>query len=59
MNKEVGAIIQARTSSVRLPKKVLKKIGNFEVIEWVIRRTKKSKLLKHECILSRSYMWNY
>ena len=46
MNKEVGAIIQARTSSVRLPKKVLKKIGNFKVIEWVINRTKKSKLLK-------------
>ena len=46
MNKEVGAIIQARTSSVRLPNKVLEKIGNFKVIEWVIKRTKKSKSLK-------------
>ena len=37
------AIIQARTGSNRLPKKVLKKISNITLIEWVIKRVKKSK----------------
>ena len=44
MKQKVGAIIQARTSSTRLPKKVLKKIGEYQVIDWVINRTKNSKL---------------
>ncbi len=44
MNQKVGAIIQARTSSTRLPEKVLKKIGEYQVIDWVINRTKNSKL---------------
>ena len=44
MKQKVGAIIQARTSSTRLPKKVLKKIGEHQVIDWVINRTKNSKL---------------
>ena len=39
----VTAIIQARTGSQRLPKKVLKKIANISLIEWVIKRVKKSK----------------
>ena len=39
------AIIQARTGSNRLPKKVLKKISNITLIEWVIKRVKKSKKL--------------
>ena len=42
--KNVAAIIQARTSSERLPGKVLLKIGEHKVIEWVINRTKKSAL---------------
>lgn len=44
MKPKVGAIIQARTSSSRLPKKVLKRIGEYQVIDWVINRTKNSKL---------------
>ena len=38
----ITAIIQARTGSQRLPKKVLKKIANISLIEWVIKRVKKS-----------------
>lgn len=40
------AIIQARTGSQRLPKKVLKKISNTPLIEWVIKRVKKAKKIK-------------
>ncbi len=37
------AIIQSRMGSQRLPGKMTKKIGNYKVIEWVIKRLKKSK----------------
>ena len=36
-------IIQARTGSRRLPGKVLKKLSNLTLLEWVIKRVKKSK----------------
>ena len=39
------ASIQARTGSTRLPKKMIKKLGNEMVIEWVIKRLKKSEKL--------------
>lgn len=39
-------IIQARTSSRRLPKKVLKKIYNKSILERVVNRIKKSKEIK-------------
>ena len=45
---KIAAIIQARTSSTRLPKKVLKHLpydSNITVLEQVIRRVKKSKKL--------------
>lgn len=45
---KIGAIIQARTSSTRLPEKVLKNLPfdcDITVLEQVIRRLKKSKLL--------------
>ena len=45
MQKIASAIIQARTGSTRLPKKMIKKLGNEKVIEWVIKRLKKSKKL--------------
>ena len=38
-------IIQCRLGSTRLKKKALLKIGSFKIIEWVIRRVKKSKHL--------------
>ena len=43
MKKLNIAIIQARMDSSRLPGKMLKKIGNHLIIEWVIRRLKKTK----------------
>ena len=45
---KIGAIIQARTSSTRLPGKVLKYLpydSNITVLQQVIRRTKKSNLI--------------
>ena len=44
--KSIVAIIQARTGSKRLPRKVLKKISNISLIEWVILRLKKSRRIK-------------
>ena len=38
-------IIQCRLGSSRLKKKALLKIGSYKIIEWVIRRVKKSKKL--------------
>jgi spore coat polysaccharide biosynthesis protein SpsF (cytidylyltransferase family) len=40
----IGIIIQARMESERLPGKMYKKILNKHLLEWVILRTKKSKL---------------
>ena len=45
---KVGAIVQARTSSTRLPNKVLKELpyrSGITVLEQVIRRLSKSKKL--------------
>ena len=39
------AIIQARMDSSRFPSKMKARLGNFSIIEWVILRIKKSKLL--------------
>ena len=44
--KNVVAIVQARVGSERLPGKILKKISNLSLIEWVIKRLKKSKKIK-------------
>ena len=40
MDPKIGIVIQARMGSKRLPCKSLKKIGDFPVIEWVIRACK-------------------
>ena len=41
--RKIGAIIQARMGSTRLPGKVLKKIGEKSILEIVINRIKKSE----------------
>ena len=46
----ITAIVQARTNSTRLPKKVLLKLGSMTVLEQVVRRIKKSKLIKEVII---------
>lgn len=43
MKKKNIAIIQARMKSSRLPGKMLKKIGKYPIIEWVIKRLKMVK----------------
>lgn len=51
---KIGAIIQARTSSTRLPAKVIKNLPydtDVTVLEQVIRRLKKSKML-HKIIIA-------
>jgi len=45
MKKKIVAIIQARLTSTRFPNKVLKKIKNNTILEIIIKRIKKSKLL--------------
>ena len=39
------AVIQVRSSSRRLKKKSLANIGNYKIVDWVIKRTKLSSLL--------------
>ncbi len=45
MNKSVTAIIQARMGSSRLPGKTLEKIGDWTLIELVLKRVSKSTLV--------------
>ena len=40
------ATIQARSSSTRLPSKVLKKIGGITILEILVKRIKKSQKIK-------------
>ena len=39
-------IVQARMGSSRFPEKAIKKISRFMLIEWVLKRVKKSKKIK-------------
>ena len=43
--KRCVLIIQARTGSIRFPKKVLAKINGITLIEQIIKRVKKQKKL--------------
>ncbi len=51
MNKKIGIIIYARTSSKRFPNKIFKKIFEFKMIELIIKRIKKINLKKNDCEL--------
>ena len=42
---KVLGVIQARINSTRLPNKVMLHFNGFPIIEWVVKRSKKSKLL--------------
>ena len=53
MKKLNIAIIQARMNSSRLPGKMFKKIGKYLIIEWVIKRLKKTKSI-NKIILATS-----
>ncbi|MGA1847644.1 cytidylyltransferase domain-containing protein [Deferribacter abyssi] len=59
---KIGAIIQARTSSTRLPAKVLKHLpydSNITILQQVIRRTKKSKLIDEIIIATTTEKEDY
>lgn len=45
-------IIQARLNSKRLPNKILKKIGNYSCLDFLLKRLKKSKLVDKVIIAS-------
>jgi spore coat polysaccharide biosynthesis protein SpsF len=45
MSQNTIAIIQARMGSKRLPKKMSKDLGGYPLIDWVIKRCMKSKLI--------------
>ena len=44
-NNNFVAIIQARMGSTRLPRKSAKILGQSQIIDWVVKRVKKAKLL--------------
>jgi len=50
---KIVAIVQARTNSIRFPNKVMKKIRGTPMIEILLKRLNKSKLI-HEIILATS-----
>ena len=50
MEKKVLAIIQARMGSTRLPGKVLKKVNNISLIEILLKRLEKSRLINKTII---------
>lgn len=55
---KIGAIIQARTSSTRLPQKVLKPLpfnSKTNVLQQVIRRVAKSKLIDEIIIATTTH----
>lgn len=46
MDKNIIISVQARTGSTRFPGKVLERLGKYTVLEYMVRRLKKSKLTK-------------
>ena len=46
MSFMIGCIIQARTGSNRLPKKILKKLDDKTILDYVIQQTEKSKKIE-------------
>lgn len=55
--KKVTCIIQARTGSTRLPNKILKKINNKMILEYVIDRIKRCKNI-HNIIIATTVQKN-
>ena len=56
MENKILAIIQARSSSSRLPNKILKKIHNEEsVVEYLYKKISNSKLISKTVIATSSH----
>ena len=56
---KTSAIIQARMGSTRLPGKVMKKILGYPLIELIVKRLKKSKLLDEVIVATSNNKENY
>jgi glutamate-1-semialdehyde 2,1-aminomutase len=56
---KISAIIQARMGSTRLPGKVMKKILGYPLIELIVKRLKKSKLLDEVIVATSNNKENY
>jgi len=54
MQKTIG-VIQARIGSTRLPYKMMLSLHGKPLIEWVVKRVQKSKLLSSLIVLNRIY----
>ena len=53
MNKfKISCLIQARCGSKRFPNKMIHKIKNRTLLDWVIKRVKKSKLIDEVIIVT-------
>ena len=52
MLKNIKVLIQARTSSSRLPKKVLKKIGRYTILERVVKNVSLSRYIDDIIVLT-------
>ena len=57
-NNNFVAIIQARMGSTRLPRKSAKILGQSQIIDWVVKRVKKAKLLDDAGIVTVSDLLN-
>ena len=55
---KIGAIIQARMGSTRLPEKVMKKLQGKTVLEHVIERVKQSKYIDEIIIATTTHQWD-
>ena len=44
---KIIGIIQARMGSTRLPNKVMMHFNGFPIIDWVVKRSRKSKTIKN------------
>ena len=51
-SKKVSAFIQARMGSSRFPGKMIEKLDNNNILEWVVKRTSKSKLINEIVLLT-------
>ena len=49
---KIGATIQARLGSTRLPKKVIRKICGKSLLQWQVDRLKKSKIINEIIIVT-------
>ena len=58
IKQKVGIIIVVRITSTRLPNKMSLDLGGFPIIDWVITRSKRSKLIDKFILATSSSIEN-